>query len=123
MISIIKLVAEDGFDEENEEAKDRKNWIGNLTLLDCGTNRQYKNAIFAIKHNKIAQRVRDGIFVPICTKKVFDKQILGCTDGLWRWDWNDKLKHHDFLLKEYDAFVKEINDYQAAKNINNYGNK
>ena len=123
MISIIKSVAEDGFNEDSEEAKDRKNWIGNLTLLDCGTNRQYKNAIFAIKHNKIAQRVRDGIFVPICTKKVFDKQILGCTDGLWRWDWNDKLKHHDFLLKEYDAFVKEINDYQAAKNINNYGNK
>ena len=115
MISIIKSVSEDGFNEDSEEAKDRKNWIGNLTLLDCGTNRQYKNAIFAIKHNTIAQRVRDGIFVPICTKKVFDKQFLGCTDGLWRWDWNDKLKHHEFLLKEYDDFVKEIDNYQAAK--------
>lgn len=115
MISIIKSVAEDGFNEDSEEAKDRKNWIGNLTLLDCGTNRQYKNAIFAIKHDTISQRVRDGIFVPICTKKVFDKQFPDCTDGLWRWDWNDKLRHHEFLLKEYDAFVKEIDDYQTAK--------
>lgn len=115
MISIIKSVAEDGFNDDSEEAKDRKNWIGNLTLLDCGTNRQYKNAIFAIKHDTISQRVRDGIFVPICTKKVFDKQFPGCTDGLWRWDWNDKLMHHEFLLKEYDDFVKEIDDYQAAK--------
>ena len=58
-------------DEDDSEI--RKNWIGNLTLLDSGTNRSYKNKIFAWKENIIRNRIKAGVFVPICTQNIFNK--------------------------------------------------
>jgi hypothetical protein len=50
-----------------------KHRISNLTLLDEGTNRSYKNAVFAIKRQSILSLDQAGIFVPLCTRNVFLK--------------------------------------------------
>ncbi|WP_339856672.1 DUF262 domain-containing protein [Pseudohongiella acticola] len=47
--------------------------IGNLTLLDTGTNRSYQNSIFPLKRNRIIGLDRTATFIPVCTKNVFLK--------------------------------------------------
>ena len=71
---------------ESENNEDIKNNIGNLTLLDAGTNRGYGNALFPTKRRKIIEKDTLGVFIPICTKnlflKYFDKK------GTSRTQWN-----------------------------------
>lgn len=50
-----------------------KNNIGNLTLLDAGTNRGYGNALFPTKRRKIIEKDKSGVFIPVCTKNAFLK--------------------------------------------------
>lgn len=50
-----------------------ENEIANLVLLDSRTNRSYKAAIFPRKRREIIEKVKDGGFVPICTRNVFLK--------------------------------------------------
>jgi hypothetical protein len=59
--------------EEDENDEELKNNIGNLTLLDSGTNRGYGNALFRSKRESIIKKDREGTFIPIGTKNVFLK--------------------------------------------------
>lgn len=52
---------------------DVDNGIGNLALLDKGTNRAYKNAIFPVKRRWVLELDEAGTFVPLCTRNVFLK--------------------------------------------------
>lgn len=47
--------------------------IKNLTLLDRGINRSYKNAFFPTKRNRIIELDKTSTFVPLCTRNVFVK--------------------------------------------------
>jgi uncharacterized damage-inducible protein DinB len=93
-----------------DESDVRKNWIGNLTLLDSGTNRSYQNKIFAWKADIIKKRVHDGIFVPICTQNIFSKSYYGCSNDRWKWSIDDKKAYHAYMLKEIQAFKAEFPD-------------
>jgi len=70
---------------ETENDEDLKNNIGNLTLLDAGTNRGYGNALFPTKRKKIIEKDKVGVFIPICTKNVFLKYFdaSGQTNAKW----------------------------------------
>lgn len=98
---------------EEDDSKLRKNWIGNLTLLDSGTNRSYKNKIFAWKKKILQERIRSGVFVPVCTQNIFNKVILGASHVEWKWSHEDKKAYHAYLLKEIKEFKKEF----AEENI------
>jgi len=95
--TIRSIIGEDDSDE-------KKNWIGNLTLLDCGTNRMYKNKIFAIKRSIIHDRVNRGVYVPVCTQNIFNKTYPSCTKDNLRWDINDKKCYHNFILDQIKTF-------------------
>ena len=93
---------------EEDNSKERKNWIGNLTLLDSGTNRSYKNKIFALKKEILRERIRSGVFVPICTQNIFNKVIPGASHVDWKWSHKDKKAYHAYLLKEINDFKREF---------------
>ena len=95
---------------EEDDSKERKNWIGNLTLLDSGTNRSYKNKIFAWKKDILQERIRSGVFVPVCTQNIFNKVIPEVTPFDWKWSHEDKKAYHTYLLKEINDFKKEFAD-------------
>lgn len=57
-------------DSNNNEEIDG---LSNLTLLDAGTNRAYKNALFPTKRNTVIQQDKEGTFIPVCTKNLFLK--------------------------------------------------
>lgn len=78
-------------DIENENI----NSISNLALLDAGTNRSYKNAVFPVKRKIILQNESKGDFVPICTKNVFLKAYSNKVKNVMFWqvdDENDYIK-------------------------------
>jgi hypothetical protein len=104
---------------EEDNSKERKNWIGNLTLLDSGTNRSYKNKIFAWKKDILQERIRSGVFVPVCTQNVFNKAIPETTPVDWKWSHEDKKAYHAYLLKEITEFKKEFTDNDTTTENNN----
>jgi hypothetical protein len=67
-------------------SEEAKNSLGNLTLLDAGTNRGYGNALFATKRKIIIDKDRNGVFMPICTKNVFLKYFDGNSTSRWTID-------------------------------------
>jgi uncharacterized protein with ParB-like and HNH nuclease domain len=80
---VIQLIGED----ENDE--DLKNSIGNLTLLDAGTNRGYGNALFPTKRKLIIKKDKLGVFIPICTKNVFLKYFDSTGSKNLKWTEKD----------------------------------
>jgi hypothetical protein len=52
----------DFFHEKTDQEAD--NGIANLTLLDEGTNKSYKNAVFAVKRQRLLSLDQAGVFVP-----------------------------------------------------------
>ena len=88
---------------ENEEEKD---WIGNLVLLDAGTNRSYHNDLFCDKKTFITSRIHKGFFVPPFTRLVFGKEIEGCDKTMpANWTLEDKVAYHNALLNEIRKFI------------------
>lgn len=64
--------------------------LENLTLLDRGTNRSYKNAVFPVKRHRILSLDKSGIFVPLCTRNVFLKCYSAELDKMEQWRDVDK---------------------------------
>ncbi len=71
--------------------------IGNLVLLDQGTNRGYKNAFFPVKRKWIYRREREGIYILPCTKNAFSKNYSKTIFDLM--NWNDE---------DAEAYMEEI---------------
>lgn len=97
-----KLLA---FFEEKEDAP-TEHGIGNLTLLDKGTNRSYKNAVFAVKRKALLALDQSGIFVPLCTRNVFLKCYSPEADNVMFWSQEDR-----------DAYLAEINRAWWASSV------
>lgn len=81
------------------------NDITNLTLLDAGTNRSYKNAIFPVKRKKINQKDQDGTFVPLCTKNVFSKYYSESIDQMTIWGKADRNSYRMAILTTLENYL------------------
>lgn len=66
------------------------NDLSNLVLLDSGTNRSYKNAVFPAKRKTIIEKEKEGTFIPICTKNVFLKYYTQDITQMTFWDEKDR---------------------------------
>lgn len=71
------------------------NDLSNLVLLDSGTNRSYKNAVFPAKRKTIIEKEKDGTFIPICTKNVFLKYYTRDVIQMTFWDEKDRKAYFD----------------------------
>jgi len=93
---ILKKFSDDGRIDIND--------ISNLVLLDEGTNRSYKNAIFPVKRKVIIEKEKAGTFVPLCTKNVFMKYYSSKIDQMSFWgefDRNEYLKDIKRVINHY----------------------
>lgn len=98
--------------EQEGEEQENKDFIGNLTLLDSSTNREYGNALFRKKREYIINKVMNGRYVLPCTQYVFMKffDADNITESRSRWTKEDKQTYHDFILehlREYLPMPKE----------------
>jgi hypothetical protein len=85
-----------------------KNNIGNLALLDSGTNRGYGNALFPTKRRKIIEKDERGVFIPICTKNVFLKYFNKSGSRNAEWGTEDMVLYRNHMYKTMkDFFTNE----------------
>jgi Protein of unknown function DUF262 len=81
------------YKEENADHR-----IANLTFLDENTNRSYKNAVFAIKRQRILNLDQAGIFVPLCTRNVFLKCYSPQVDNVMFWSEADRDGYEEAII-------------------------
>ncbi|WP_047547294.1 DUF262 domain-containing protein [Psychroserpens sp. Hel_I_66] len=89
---------------ESENGEEIKNNIGNLTLLDAGTNRGYGNALFPTKRRIIIEKDKLGVFIPICTKNLFLKYFDTKGTSRTKWTSEDVTNYREVIedtLKEF----------------------
>ncbi len=102
--SILQAVGE----QVSENSEDDKKSIGNLTLLDAGTNRSYGNALFPVKRKTIIEKDSHGQFIPICTKYVFLKYFNKGGASISRWNNSDIKSYRNFVVETLaDFFILE----------------
>lgn len=91
-----------------EEDLENKDFIGNLTLLDFETNREYKNALFCQKRSEIIRQVRTGKYILPCTlyvfMKFFDDGIV--TESRTKWTKRDQDNYHNYIVNQLKRFSK-----------------
>lgn len=80
------------------------NGLFNLALLDKGTNRSYKNAVFAVKRDRILSLDRDGVFVPLCTRNVFLKCYNPQVDHVMFWTDQDQDGYRQAMVDTLHTF-------------------
>lgn len=80
------------------------NSIGNLTLLDAGTNRSYGNAIFPHKRRRLIALDKAGRFAPPCTKNVFLKYYSTKIDEMLVWSGLDAKEYQHALVSSLVRF-------------------
>lgn len=86
------------------DSDETDNSIANLTLLDSGTNRSYKNDIFPLKRKKILENCAKEIYIPLCTKNVFLKAYLQAND-LLKWTKNDKTSYLADIISKIAQYL------------------
>jgi hypothetical protein len=90
---------------ENEPDENLKNNIGNLALLDAGTNKGYGNALFPTKRKKIIEKDKLGVFIPICTKNVFLKYFDTSGKSNAKWSTYDMKKYRSDIEETLEYFL------------------
>lgn len=91
--NIYRVLYEQVFGQE--EMFEYEDNIGNLVLLDQGTNRGYKNAFYPVKRKWIHRREREGIYVLPCTRNVFSKNYSSMIFDLMNWNNHDAEAYMD----------------------------
>lgn len=93
----------------DDEDKDYKDHIGNLVLLDSGTNRSYKNKYFIQKREKIIKKDKAGEFIPICTKNAFLKYFDDSPSAstIHKWTKEDMEKYKEDIINTLSEFINK----------------
>jgi uncharacterized protein with ParB-like and HNH nuclease domain/uncharacterized protein YejL (UPF0352 family) len=93
----------DYFDEngKHEDIND----LSNLVLLDMGTNRGYKNAVFPYKRTTIIEKEKNGVFVPLCTRNVFTKSYSLEIKQITIWGEEDRNDYFNDILKVLSKYL------------------
>ena len=90
--------------EEKEDAYSQS--IGNLALLDAGTNRSYGNSLFISKRAELQKRELQGQFIPQGTKIAFMKYFSGSRLALDKWSTEDKCAHEAYIYDLVKDYIK-----------------
>lgn len=95
---------DDQSNTQNNEYVEPDDSIGNLTLLNAEINRSYKDSEFKVKRIVIRDRDSKGIFIPICTKNVFQKQYTEEINSMDEWEDKDKDAYVDAIWETLSSF-------------------
>lgn len=85
---------------------EESNSIDNLTLLDSGINRSYKNDVFPIKRKTIIEKCCSEKYIPVGTKKVFLKGYVN-SNSLLKWTKEDSDYYFEDVVDKIYLYLKE----------------
>jgi hypothetical protein len=92
------------------EPREDEDALSNLALLDMGTNRSYKNAIFPVKRKRIIGLDQEGQFVPPSTRNVFLKYYSPQASQLMLWDSTDQQAYGAAIAATLQQFFAPLVD-------------
>ena len=95
------------FSTKVEDSISDKDSLFNLTLLDCGTNRSYQNALYPSKRRILLNRDKEGQFVPICTKNLFQKYYTSKSVKISSWSDTDALGYKNSMVNLFTNMLIE----------------
>ena len=84
-----------------------KDSMGNLALLDSGTNRSYKNAIFPAKRRMLLLECPPKVYVPPATTAAFAKTYSPAAAQMRYWSHSDSVKYHKAMKDLFDGFMRK----------------
>lgn len=105
---------------EQDDIVSDKNGMGNLALLDSGTNRSYKNAIFPAKRRQILLKVQseqtsvllgkdakkaDVAYIPPGTEAAFEKSYSPGAAQMRYWGNSDAIAYYAHMEKLFNDFM------------------
>jgi len=94
-------------EHNGETDKDFIDGIGNLCLLDSGTNRGYGNAPFPVKRNTILRQMGSGQFVPPGTQNIFLKTYSKDISNMMFWNKTDADNYRNQIIQTLSALLEE----------------
>lgn len=92
------IISEYGVNNDNDS-------ISNITLLDSGTNKSYKNSPFPIKREIIINSDKEGKFIPVCTKNVFLKYYSESVEQMNYWSEKDEKDYMEAMKITLSDFI------------------
>lgn len=92
-------------DLNNQYGEPEVNDISNLTLLDTKTNRSYKNAFFPVKRRFIIERDKGAVFIPVCTKNVFQKLYSENPTNMKCWSPQDRKEYLEEMRRMLADYI------------------
>ena len=114
------LVSSNNFDRAIQKLQEKadevpygeeiKNRVGNLTLLDSSTNRQYGNSLFCTKRRLIIERMNKGIYIPMGTQYVFYKLFDKSGTRRSQWTNEDMKAYQDFIFDNLQEYIAPRRD-------------
>jgi len=81
--------------------------ISNLALLDSGTNRGLRNAVFPVKRKVIIEKDRQGLFLPLCTRNVFLKYYSDKVEQMTFWGKADRQAYLGAIKQTLGRFIHD----------------
>ena len=90
-----------------DKSVSNKDFIYNLAILDSKTNRSYGNALFPIKRQTIIKNDAIGVFIPICTKNIFQKVYSRRLEELMHWSDSDAEAYLAAMNKTLSVFLPQ----------------
>ncbi|NCX94815.1 MAG: DUF262 domain-containing protein [Chitinophagia bacterium] len=97
---VLNYFSENGLHEDDDN-------ISNLVLLDSGTNRAYKNAVFPVKRKTIIDREKGAVFIPVCTKNVFMKYYSPNINQMTFWSEADANAYLKDIAQTLEGYLPE----------------
>jgi len=97
--------------ERREDPVADKDAIGNLVLLDSGTNRSYKNAVYPEKRKRILlDAPADGVYIPPATAAAFAKVYSPAAAQMRYWSETDATNYRDKMKDLFDGFMSKAKE-------------
>jgi hypothetical protein len=81
--------------------------IENMALLSRNDNSKLNNGLFPVKRGRIIELEKNGAFIPIATKKVFQKYFKDCTKQLSKWEKQDRKAYLNDIKETLKIFLPQ----------------
>lgn len=81
--------------------------IENMALLSKNDNSKLNNGLFPVKRKRIIELEKNGAFIPIATKKVFQKYFDGCTKQLSKWEEKDRNSYLNDIKENLKNYLRQ----------------
>lgn len=98
-------------EDTKKEDSDSMHGIGNLALLGREENSVLNNSVFEVKRRAIIELDKDGNYIPLCTRRLFQKYYTPKAENPPQYFWSEADR------KGYIAEIKSVlKDYLSTEN-------